>query len=84
MGGLIAIDISSKRAAGAAMGLVGVFSYLGAAVQDWISGILIQRGAMEIDGQVVHDFTSAYLFWISAAVVSVLLASTLWNVKPKD
>ena len=84
VGGLIAIDISSKRAAGAAMGLVGVFSYLGAAVQDWISGILIQKGAMMVDGQVIHDFTNAYLFWLGAAIVSVLLASTLWNVKPRD
>ncbi len=84
VGGLIAIDISSKRAAGAAMGLVGVFSYLGAAVQDWISGILIQRGAMTVDGRTVHDFTSAYLFWLGAAVVAVLLTLILWNVKPKD
>lgn len=84
VGGLIAIDISSKRAAGAAMGLVGVFSYLGAAVQDWISGILIQRGAMTVDGQTVHDFTGAYLFWLGSAIVAVLLATTLWNVKPKD
>jgi OPA family sugar phosphate sensor protein UhpC-like MFS transporter len=84
VGGLIAIDISSKRAAGAAMGLVGMFSYLGAAVQDWISGKLIQAGEMTVDGQVIHDFTNAYLFWLGAAIVSVLLACTLWNVKPKD
>ena len=60
------------------------FSYLGAAVQDWISGILIQKGAMMVDGQVKHDFANAYLFWLGAAIVSVLLASTLWNVRPKD
>ncbi len=84
VGGLIAIDICSKRASGAAMGLVGMFSYLGAAVQDWISGSLIHAGAMEVDGRLVHDFNNAFLFWLGAAVVSVLLACTLWNVKAKD
>ena len=84
VGGLIAIDISSKRASGAAMGLVGMFSYLGAAVQDWISGKLIQAGEMTVDGQLTHDFTSAYWFWLGSAIVSVALALTLWNVKPKD
>lgn len=84
VGGLIAIDICSKRAAGAAMGLVGMFSYLGAAVQDWVSGALIQAGAMTVDGRTVHDFTQAYLFWLGAAIVAVLLACTLWNVKAKD
>ncbi len=84
VGGLIAIDICSKRASGAAMGMVGMFSYLGAAMQDWISGKLIQAGEMTVDGQITHDFTNAFLFWMGAAVVSVLLSSTLWNVKAKD
>jgi OPA family sugar phosphate sensor protein UhpC-like MFS transporter len=34
LGGLMAIDLVSRRAAGAAMGLVGLFSYLVAGVQD--------------------------------------------------
>jgi OPA family sugar phosphate sensor protein UhpC-like MFS transporter len=84
VGGLIAIDISSKRASGAAMGLVGMFSYLGAAVQDWISGKLIHAGETVVDGQVVHDFDNAFLFWLISAIVAVVLASTLWNVKAKD
>jgi len=84
VGGLIAIDICSKRASGAAMGFVGMFSYLGAAVQDWISGKLIHAGAMTVDGRDIHDFNSAFLFWLGAAVVSVLLACVLWNVKAKD
>ncbi len=84
VGGLIAIDICSKRASGAAMGMVGMFSYLGAAVQDWISGKLIHAGAATVDGQVIHDFNNAFLFWLVAAVVAVALACTLWNVKAKD
>jgi len=84
VGGLIAIDICSKRASGAAMGFVGMFSYLGASVQDWISGILIQRGEMMVDGQTTHDFNNVFLFWLGAAIVAVLLTCTLWNVKAKD
>ncbi|OQC03566.1 MAG: Regulatory protein UhpC [Candidatus Hydrogenedentes bacterium ADurb.Bin101] len=84
VGGLIAIDICSKRASGAAMGLVGMFSYLGAAVQDRISGILIQAGEMTVDGHTIHDFDKAFLFWIGAAVASMVFACLLWNVKAKD
>jgi len=84
VGGLIAIDICSKRASGAAMGMVGMFSYLGAAVQDWISGALINANTLTVDGQVTHDFNSVFLFWLISAVVAVLLACTLWNVKAKD
>ncbi len=42
LGGLMAVDLSSKRAAGAAMGVIGGFSYLGAAIQDTVSGVLIE------------------------------------------
>ncbi len=84
VGGLIAIDICSKRASGAAMGMVGMFSYLGAAVQDWISGRLIQAGAATVDGRLTHDFNNAFLFWLGSAAAAVLLACMLWNVKAKD
>ncbi len=84
VGGLIAIDICSKRASGAAMGVVGMFSYLGAAMQDRISGGLIQAGAATVDGRLTHDFNGAFLFWLGAAVVAVALSCILWNVKAKD
>ena len=84
VGGLIAIDICAKRASGAALGLVGMFSYLGAAVQDWVSGNLIHAGAMVVDGRLVHDFNNAFLFWLGSAVAAVLFACILWNVKAKD
>ena len=44
LGGLMAVDICSQKAAGAAMGLVGLFSYIGAAIQDTVSGALIDAG----------------------------------------
>ncbi len=42
LGGLIAVDIAGKHAAGAAMGVIGIFSYIGAGCQEWISGVLIK------------------------------------------
>jgi sugar phosphate permease len=84
LGGLIAIDISSKRASGAAMGLVGMFSYLGASLQDLMSGHLLEAGKMVVNGQDVHNFTPAVHVWLGAAIFAVLLSCTLWNVKAKD
>ena len=43
LGGLFAVDIAPKRAAGAAMGVIGIFSYIGAAIQEQVSGILIDQ-----------------------------------------
>jgi OPA family sugar phosphate sensor protein UhpC-like MFS transporter len=77
LAGLIAIDISPPRAAGAAMGVVGVFSYLGAAVQNWISGSLIERSRVLADGAATYDFGNVFLFWIGAAVLSLLLTLVL-------
>ncbi len=44
LGGLMAVDISSKRAAGAAMGVIGMFCYVGASLQEVLSGVLIGAG----------------------------------------
>ena len=84
LGGLIAIDICSKRASGAAMGVVGMFSYVGAAFQDWISGSLIEAGKITVGGRIIHDFDKAFYFWLGAAIFAVLISCTLWRVKPKD
>ena len=43
LGGLFAVDIAPKRVAGAVMGVVGIFSYIGAAMQEHASGWLIER-----------------------------------------
>lgn len=75
LGGLIAIDITPPNARGAALGFVGLFSYLGASVQDKISGWLIEAGKVTVDGHAVYDLTSAYVFWLCAAVVAMVMAA---------
>ena len=84
LGGLFALDIAPKRAAGAAMGFIGVFSYIGAAVQDQISGHLIERGITIIDGVRHYDFTTVIWFWVGSSVLSLILATSLWRVRMRD
>lgn len=84
LGGLFGVDIVPKRTAGAIMGFIGVFSYVGAAIQENISGLLIERGTQLVDGVRVYDFSAAIQFWLGAAVLSTLLAASLWRVRLND
>lgn len=84
IGGLFGVDIAPRGAAGAAMGFVGVFSYLAAATQERISASLISQGVTIVDGVRTYDFDTAILFWIGSSVISMLLAASLWNTKIRD
>ena len=92
LGGLFAIDIAPKKVAGAAMGFIGIFSYIGAGMQDYISGKLIY------DSEIVfafpaneqhfdiffYNYDKPILFWVGASVLSIVLASLLWKIKAAD
>jgi OPA family sugar phosphate sensor protein UhpC-like MFS transporter len=84
LGGLFAVDICPKRVAGAAMGLIGIFSYIGAAIQENVSGHLIERGMTVVDGVRTYDFSTVIWFWVGASVISMVLAASLWRVKLRD
>jgi len=84
LGGLFAVDIAPKKVAGAAMGFIGVFSYIGAAVQENISGALIESGMQFVDGARIYDFGPAITFWIGSSVVSMVLSTTLWSVRLRE
>jgi OPA family sugar phosphate sensor protein UhpC-like MFS transporter len=84
LGGLFAVDIAPKRAAGAAMGVIGVFSYIGAAIQEQVSGLLINDNMVIVGGDRVYDFGPAIWFWIASSVISMLLAASLWRAKLRD
>ncbi len=84
LGGLFGVDIAPKCAAGAVMGFVGIFSYIGAGIQENVSGYLIEKGTTIVDGNRVYDFSDAIVFWIGASIVSMLLAATLWRVRLRD
>jgi OPA family sugar phosphate sensor protein UhpC-like MFS transporter len=84
IGGLFGIDICPKRVAGAALGFVGVFSYLGAAVQDNVSGYLIQRHMTTIGGVHHYDFGPVIAVWVGSSVLSLALATSLWRARMKE
>jgi OPA family sugar phosphate sensor protein UhpC-like MFS transporter len=92
LGGLFAIDIAPKRVAGAAMGFIGVFSYIGAGTQDYISGKLIYDSEIRVVLAIgenaptvyFYDYTVPIMFWVGASVVSIILASSLWRAKASD
>ena len=79
LGGLMAVDIAPRNASGAALGVVGIASYVGAGLQDVMSGLLIEGNKRMVDGVEVYDFTYINCFWIGAAVLSVLLALLVWK-----
>ena len=79
LGGLMAVDIVSKQASGAALGIVGVMSYVAAGIQDIASGYLIENNKSIVNGVTLYDFNSITVFWISSAVISVILALFTWG-----
>lgn len=85
LGGLMAVDIAPRTAAGAALGVVGIASYLGAGLQDVMNGILIEgHKIVEPTGVEVYDFTYVSWFWIGAAALSVVLTMLVWNARRND
>ena len=78
LGGLMAIDLVSRRAAGAAMGFVGLFSYVLAGVQDTLSGYLLDASKVVVSGTTTYSFHLVFAVWIGALALSTVLAASLW------
>ena len=83
LGGLMAVDIVSKKASGAALGVVGIASYVGAGIQDLVSGITIQSGKVAGEGTAAYDFSVVSWFWIGAAILSVICTVIVWQMAKK-
>ncbi len=74
VGGLMAVDIVPRKATGAALGVVGIASYIAAGIQDVVSGWLINSNVTEFaDGTKSYDFTAVGIFWLVASIISFLL-----------
>ena len=72
--GLMAVDIVPRKATGAALGIVGISSYVAAAIQDVVTGYLIEGGAEK-----AYDFTAAAFFWTAACILSFVLPVLNWR-----
>ena len=91
LGGLMAVDIVPRKATGAALGVVGMASYIAAGIQDVVSGWLIDGNSTVVErldeatGQLIqathYDFTSVALFWVIASVISFLLPVFNWKYR---
>jgi OPA family sugar phosphate sensor protein UhpC-like MFS transporter len=79
LGGMMAVDIAPKKASGAALGVVGIASYIGAGIQDILSGRLIGDSKAIVDGVTVYNFSQVRYFWIAAAALSFLLCALIWR-----
>lgn len=73
LGGLLAVDISSRKAAGAALGTIGIVSYAGAGFGEFLTGLIIDKTSVLEEGKKVYDFHTLSLFWVTAGLVSALL-----------
>ena len=85
--GLMAIDIVPRKATGAALGIVGISSYMTIGIQNIVSGQLIDRYAVEtmevVDGVskavTQYNFVPVAVFWLSAVLISFLLPVLNWK-----
>ena len=77
--GLMAVDIVPRKATGAALGVVGISSYMAAGLQDITSGLLIQYNTVHVDGADIYDFGPVSWFWVAASVISFLLPVLNWK-----
>lgn len=85
----MAVDIVPRNASGAALGIVGIASYIGAGLQDIVSGILIENNKVLIESSKGIDyyqyhFEPAIIFWITASIISFILATLVWKAKAKN
>ena len=77
--GLMAVDIVPRKATGAALGVVGISSYIAAGLQDITSGYLIQGYITTVDGVDTYNFGPVSWFWIVASVISFVLPVLNWK-----
>lgn len=88
--GLMAVDIVPRKATGAALGVVGISSYVAAGLQDITSGYLIEGFSVapeitegltetEILAATTYDFGPVSIFWLIAALIAFLLPVLFWK-----
>ena len=77
--GLMAVDIVPRKATGAALGVVGISSYVAAGIQDIASGYLIQGYTDQAGGVDIYNFGPVSWFWVAAAVISFVLPVLNWK-----
>jgi MFS transporter, OPA family, sugar phosphate sensor protein UhpC len=75
LAGLTAAEYCPRDAVGAVKGIIGLFSYLAASAQEYVSGILIETTGTGESAQ--YDFSAAIWFWVGASVLSMVVAGSV-------
>ena len=73
IGGLCAVESSSKKVASAASGFTGTFGYIGAFLSATGTGYLVD--ALGKNGQ--QNWDGAILFWLASGIICLILCSIL-------
>ena len=74
IGGLCAVESSSKKVASAATGFTGTFGYIGAVLSATGTGFMVDK----------FGWNGALSFWIASAVICITICVMLWkNEKQK-
>lgn len=76
VGGICAVESSSKRVASAASGFAGLLGYFGAAFGHIINGSIIAKSM-----EVYNDARLVLIYWGVVALIGAFLCIPLWNVK---
>jgi OPA family glycerol-3-phosphate transporter-like MFS transporter len=81
LSGTMSADFGGKKGAGMATGIIDGFVYLGTASQSFVFGSILPTGAAAKDPAAWRSWPLAM---IPVAVVGLLLATRLWNARPKQ
>ena len=69
IGGLCAVESSSKKVASAATGFTGTFGYIGAVLSATGTGFMVDK----------FGWNGALSFWIASAVICIVICTMLWK-----
>jgi OPA family sugar phosphate sensor protein UhpC-like MFS transporter len=73
IGGICAVESSSKKVASASIGFTGVFGYLGAVLSSTGTGFMVDK----------FGWNGAIAFWILSAVICIVLCIAIWILQEK-
>ncbi|MBR1753613.1 MFS transporter [bacterium] len=73
IGGICAVESSSKKVASASIGFTGVFGYLGAVLSSTGTGFMVDK----------FGWNGAIAFWIFSAVVCIVLCVAMWIIQAR-
>ena len=74
IGGLCAVESSSKKVASAATGFTGTFGYVGAVLSAIGTGFMVDK----------FGWNGALSFWIASAVICIAICIVLWQNEKKS